>query len=175
MDNVENCRAYVEHLHQEHARLNQLLLQIGRDVADLSPPDDQPVRITRVAARLAELRSTVQAHYAEEESGGCIEEAVTRSPSLASNAKAILEEHVVLDRMLEQWPANLARPLTIVPLQDVAYPGLAVHPGHGREDSSAEYHPDVRGAPGASANRSKSQLRLAGWLAALRLRYELCP
>jgi hypothetical protein len=112
MNEMNGCRAFVEHLHHEHSRIKQLLLEIGREAADLAH-FPEPSRIARLAERLADLRKQLKSHYAEEESGGCMEEAVTRCPSLASDAKAILEEHLVLDRMLEQLVAETGQPTAV--------------------------------------------------------------
>ena len=102
MNEAEDCRAYVEHLQHEHGRLNQLLLEIDHEVAALGRVGQPEVPITHFAQRLADLRQQLQAHFTEEEAGGCLEEAVSRCPSLSEDSKAIVAEHSVLDRMLEQ-------------------------------------------------------------------------
>jgi hypothetical protein len=113
MGDAEECRAYAEHLYHEHTRLRQLLLEISRGVADVAHTPEQPVRIARLAERLANLRKQLQSHYAEDESGDCMEEAVTRCPSLPGDATVIFEEHLVLDRMLEQLVAQTRQPTPV--------------------------------------------------------------
>jgi len=102
MNGAEDCRAYVEHLQHEHGRLNQLLLEIGHEVAALGRAGQPEDSIAHLAQRLTDLRQQLQAHFAEEEAGGCLEEAVARCPSLNEDSKAIVAEHPLLDRMLEQ-------------------------------------------------------------------------
>jgi hypothetical protein len=112
MNESDGCRALVEHLHHEHHRLNQMLLEIGHEVA----ASDQVGRPTgtygRVSQRLAELRSELQAHFAEEEKGGCLE-AVVRCPSLSGESKSVLAEHSVLDRLLEQLLTQTRNPAAV--------------------------------------------------------------
>jgi Hemerythrin HHE cation binding domain len=102
MNGADDCRAYVEHLQHEHGHLNQLLLEIGHEVAALDKVGDRPDPIGHLARRLSDLRQQLQKHFAEEETGGCMEEAVTRCPTLRESSKGILVEHPQLDRMLEQ-------------------------------------------------------------------------
>jgi Hemerythrin HHE cation binding domain len=102
MNGAEDCRAYVEHLQHEHGRLHQLLLEIGHEVEKLGQAGPPSGVFDHLAQRLTDLRQQLQTHFAEEEAGGCLEEAVTRCPSLSDDSKAIVAEHPVLDRMLEQ-------------------------------------------------------------------------
>jgi len=102
MNGADDCHAYVEHLQHEHSHLNQLLLEIGHDVAALDKASDRTEPLGHVAKRLSDLRQQLQKHFAEEETGGCMEEAVARCPTLSESSKGILAEHLQLDRMLEQ-------------------------------------------------------------------------
>ena len=109
MNGSEECFAYAEHLNHEHRRLNQLLRDINHDVTQLGQGDVR-TPIAALGKRIDDLRRQLQTHYAEEETGGCLEEAVTRCPSLASDTKTILEEHPQLDRMLERLAAQTSDP-----------------------------------------------------------------
>ena len=100
MNDPEECFAYVEHLHHEHGRLNRLLLDIGHEIAQLGRPDTDRGLRERLESRITDLCDQLNAHFAEEEDGGCLEEAGTRCPSLAADIKTIFEEHRVLDRLL---------------------------------------------------------------------------
>jgi Hemerythrin HHE cation binding domain len=106
MNDAENCHAYVEHLQHEHGRLHRLLLEIGHEVAAASGACQPADVIAHLEQRLTDLRRQLQTHFAEEESGGCLEEAVTRCPSLSEDCKAILAEHPLLDKVLEQLLAQ---------------------------------------------------------------------
>jgi hypothetical protein len=114
MEGAEDCRAYVEHLHHEHARLNQLLLSIGHEVKDLSRATESADALTPLGQRFADLHRQLQSHFAEEETGGCLEEAVTRCPSLGDDCKKIVAEHAVLDGTLKEL-VNEARDPAAVP------------------------------------------------------------
>jgi hypothetical protein len=103
----------VEHLHHEHHRLNQLLLEIGHEVAALSQPGRPEGPLAQLSQRLTDLRQELLAHYAEEETGGCLEEAVVRCPSLAGECKEVLAEHAVLDRMLDQLVTQSRNPAAV--------------------------------------------------------------
>ena len=107
MNEPDECIAYAEHLHHEHRRLNRLLLEIGREFSLLDSPSRPPGLLTRLGKRIVDLRKQLQAHYAEEEAGGCLEEAVARCPSLALDTKVIVKEHPLLDRMLDDLLAQI--------------------------------------------------------------------
>ena len=113
MNESEGCRALVEHLHHEHHRLNQLLIGIGHEVAALDQAGRPTSALADLSQRLAELRRELHAHFAEEETGGCLEEAVVRCPSMSDESRAILAEHTVLARMVEQLISQLRDPSAI--------------------------------------------------------------
>jgi hypothetical protein len=113
MNESEGCHALVEHLHHEHHRLNQLLLEIGYEVAALGQAGRPAGALVRLSQRLVALRSELQAHFAEEETGGCLEEAMVRCPSLSGEGKAILAEHKVLNRSLEQLVVQTRNPSAV--------------------------------------------------------------
>ena len=102
MNDADDCHAYVERLQHEHSQIHQLLLEIGHEVAAMDHPSQGTDPFGHLAQRLSGLRQQLQAHFAEEEAGGCLEEAVTRCPSLSEESQAIVAEHPQLDRMLEQ-------------------------------------------------------------------------
>jgi hypothetical protein len=94
--------AYIVHLFHVHDRLDHLLREIGKEVANLNQAGQPEDSFAQVGQRLADLRQQLQAHFAEEEAGGCLEEAVSRCPRLGVDSNAILAEHPLLDQMLEQ-------------------------------------------------------------------------
>lgn len=106
--------AYIDHLLHEHDRLNKLLLEIGREVANLSQASPSQNALAHLAQQFADLRRQLQAHFAEEEAGGCLEEAVTRCPSLGIDSNTIVAEHPFLDRMLDQLVTQ-TRNLAVAP------------------------------------------------------------
>lgn len=100
MSDPEDCVAFAEHLYHEHHRLNRLLLEISHDVVKLGQPEAQQSLRMHLDARITDLRDQLKSHFAEEEAGGCLEEAVTRCPSLARDTNTIFQEHHLLDQLL---------------------------------------------------------------------------
>jgi hypothetical protein len=110
MNDPEECVAYAEHLHHEHSRLNRLLTEVGHEVARLGQPDVEHGLRARLETRITDLCDQLNSHFAEEEAGGCLEEAVTRCPSLAAEMSTVMQEHQVLDRLLCTLLAQLGDP-----------------------------------------------------------------
>ena len=100
MNDDEECVAYAEHLHHEHRRLNRLILEIGHEVAQLEGPQADHGLLQRLETRITDLCDQLKAHFAEEEAGGCLEEAASRCPSLVGDIETILKEHHLLDQLL---------------------------------------------------------------------------
>ena len=96
MSNVDECRAYVVHLRIEHRKLHGALQRIQRDWrgagAELQIHGQRP----SVIQELRELRTHLAEHFAEEDAGGCLEEAVCRCPRLGPEADRIESEHPAL-------------------------------------------------------------------------------
>jgi hypothetical protein len=57
-----------------------------------------------VRSGLESVRKELAQHFAEEEAGGCIEEAIARCPGVSQEAQAVLQEHgpilTELDRLI---------------------------------------------------------------------------
>jgi chromosome segregation ATPase len=107
MNGVNHCGAYLEHLQAEHHRLNCALIEIRRQFAELNRGASSPDALDRLIERLEDLRRELRSHFAEEEKGGCLEEAVARCPSLGPQNKDLMGEHPQLIRALEQLPAAM--------------------------------------------------------------------
>src|SRR6188474_315829 len=92
MRDYNECRCYVEHLIAEHRRLHRMLrLARAAIVASGGPDRDAPgADIVRV---LRQVREELEHHFAQEESGGCLDEAVSRCPPLSADARRIEAEH----------------------------------------------------------------------------------
>src|SRR6188474_603770 len=105
MRDYNECRCYVEHLIAEHRRLHRMLrLARAAIVASGGPDRDAPgADIVRV---LRQVREELDHHFAQEEAGGCLDEAVSRCPSLSAEAHRIETEHPQLlegvDRLIAQ-------------------------------------------------------------------------
>jgi hypothetical protein len=85
-------------------------LEIGHDIAQVGRPDAQPGLRERLETCVTDLCGQLTAHFAEEETGGCLEEAVTRCPSVAGDIKPIMEEHPLLDQLLRTLLAQISDP-----------------------------------------------------------------
>jgi hypothetical protein len=111
-NNSEEFIAYLTHLRAEHRRLQQCLRRIEQQWIDCEVPRLAEI-IPQVIEDLEILRAELADHFEEEESGGCLEEAVSRQPSLSHEAIRLEHEHPV---MLEQVD------LLIVKLKEVSGP-----------------------------------------------------
>lgn len=102
INDVEEFRAYIVHMISEHRRLHEAVQTIEQRwrLVDMEAASEDTV--TELVAGLEQLRNELRHHFAEEESGGCIEEAVTRCPSLSQDAARIEHEHVSLLDQLGQ-------------------------------------------------------------------------
>jgi hemerythrin-like domain-containing protein len=93
--------AYVQHLRSEHRRLHRLMRQTLAALPqweDASEGNWAPVMLRGLKA----IREELAAHFRIEEAGGCLEEAVSRCPSLAPQAAQVLQEHRSLLADLDQ-------------------------------------------------------------------------
>ena len=113
------CRCYVDHLIAEHRRLHALVRQTHAAMARSIGPDEQSfAEVRRVLNR---LRMELVHHFAEEEDGGCLEEAVSRCPRLAPEAHLIEADHgqilSALDRLVAQFQAEPPTPTRQLALQ----------------------------------------------------------
>ena len=87
-----DCRCYVDHLIAEHRRLHGCLRQMRVALAHSLGSGDSP-SFAPVEHSLSRLREELARHFAEEDAGGCLEEAVSRCPRLAAEAGRIEAEH----------------------------------------------------------------------------------
>jgi hemerythrin superfamily protein len=104
-DEEERIWAYVTHLRDEHRHLRECLEDVERRW--------QPYRQRRGAAgdqcaliaSLTSLRAVLAHHLAEEEAGGCVEEAVIHASYLSRTASELEHEDPVLleqiDRLIQ--------------------------------------------------------------------------
>jgi hypothetical protein len=95
-DDAES-RSYVNHLLSEHRRLHGLLREARRAIVG----NGVRKSAAECTAVLREVRDELQRHFAEEEGGGCLAEAVSRCPALSAEARAIEAQHPGLLLRLE--------------------------------------------------------------------------
>jgi hypothetical protein len=105
MRSYDECRTYVEHLIAEHRRLHRML-RGARAAMIASAGPDREASGADVARVLRQVRDELEHHFAQEESGGCLDEAVSLCPSLSAEARRIEAEHPQLldhvDRLISQ-------------------------------------------------------------------------
>lgn len=105
MRDYNECRPYIEHLMAEHRRLHRLLRQTRVSIVQSSGPDGD-ASFADVARVLQNLRGELAHHFAEEEAGGCLDEAVSRCPNLSAELRRIETEHpemlAAVDRLIAQ-------------------------------------------------------------------------
>jgi hypothetical protein len=105
MRSYEECRCYVDHLIAEHRRLHQMLRLARATIVCCSGPD-RAVTGADVVRVLRQVRKELEHHFAEEEGDGCLDEAVSNSPSLSAEARRIEAEHPQLlanmDRLIAE-------------------------------------------------------------------------
>src|SRR6187431_766552 len=86
------CRSYVDHLVAEHRRLHVMLREMRNAIVRSVEPGEDP-SFARVVQILKQLYAELKQHFAGEDAGGCLEEAVSRCPRLSTDAKRIEAEH----------------------------------------------------------------------------------
>jgi iron-sulfur cluster repair protein YtfE (RIC family) len=91
------CRSYVNHLFAEHRRLQHLLRQARKAIVG-GGDRKSPVEC---AAALVDVEHELRRHFAEEEAGGCLDEAVSRCPGLSTEVGTIEADHPRLLARLE--------------------------------------------------------------------------
>lgn len=101
----EEFLAYLTHLRAEHRELDERLRRIEREWTS------EPTKAIRQLIRdLQALRRDLAHHFEEEDSGGCLEEAVSRQPSLGHEVDRLGREHPELLAKLDQLIDTLTKP-----------------------------------------------------------------
>ncbi|MEX1027748.1 MAG: hemerythrin domain-containing protein [Candidatus Paceibacterota bacterium] len=105
-NNSEEFIAYLTHLRAEHRRLREFLREIEQTWTkqDITRPSELESQVIR---KLEGVRAELAHHFTEEESGGCLDEAVARQPSLGHEADRLEREHPALLKQLGQLIAQL--------------------------------------------------------------------
>ena len=103
--NASSDEAFVQHLRAEHRRMHRLMRQTLAALPhweDANGGNWLPAMLRGLKA----IRDALAAHFHAEEAGGCLEEAVSRCPSLAPQASQVLQEHrslmEELNRLIER-------------------------------------------------------------------------
>jgi hypothetical protein len=92
MRDYEECRPYVDHLIAEHRRLHAILHQARSSIVHSGSLDGRAA-LDAIVRILHYVRGELEHHFADEEAGGCLDEAVSRCPQLSAEVKRIDAEH----------------------------------------------------------------------------------
>lgn len=90
---TQECRAFVAHIQAEHRHMHQRISELQALFAQ---------QHRQCGEKLQALHQELVHHFEEEETGGCLEEAVARCPAVADEAERLLAEHGVLLSDFEQ-------------------------------------------------------------------------
>ncbi len=120
MNGDDDCRTYVEHLRIEHSHIDHSLQELQHllaHAAEWSKENPAPALL----ARLIHLRDQLVHHFREEEEGGCLEEAQSRSPCLSKDVRTLQAEHAgflaALDGMIAEGELLVSEPGRLQNLQ----------------------------------------------------------
>src|SRR6476469_7946591 len=92
MSDFNDLYSYVNYLLAEHRRLHQVL-HLVRQTIGSGRESNQIDWKQNVVKALRDLRAELQCHFAEEEEGACLDEAVSFQPQLSPEMKQIEQEH----------------------------------------------------------------------------------
>ena len=104
MRDFDDCESMVQYLCAEHAELQRGIQAIESELHAHEQRDPGVIHDALLA-----LRDRLVRHFEVEESGGCLEEAACRCPSLAHDVTIIEREHPGILRLLDQLVARAAR------------------------------------------------------------------
>jgi hypothetical protein len=92
-EDKELCAAYTTHLRGEHRKLGACLRGVEQQFeADPKRGGRRRGAKAQMLASLTDLRQVLARHLAEEESGGCLEEALIRAPQFSRAALQLEHE-----------------------------------------------------------------------------------
>jgi hypothetical protein len=97
---------YVNHILAEHRRLHALLRNTRSAILQCGSPD-RDATTADIVRVLTNVRGELAHHFAEEDAGGCLEEAVSRCPRLSAQAQRVQAEHPELLRQIDKLIAEV--------------------------------------------------------------------
>jgi hypothetical protein len=107
MSGNQECIAYAGHLQAEHRELHQRLRALQGELNNVSDVlIDEPLR-ARMLEIGQQLYQDLANHFQQEESGGCMEYAVSRVPGLAPEVRNLEGEHPLILAQLRRLVAEV--------------------------------------------------------------------
>lgn len=113
-----DCQAFVVHMRAEHKRLHEQVRSVEQVLSLIQEKTSKDLR-GKLINKLSTLRDTMQHHFAEEDAGGCLEEAACRCPELVQIVTQLEHEHSdllqALDRIIRSAKADPSRVRDVFP------------------------------------------------------------
>lgn len=98
--------AYVTQLESEHRHVKQCLARIEQQLQRCRQGPRSAAGTDELISSLTDLRAELAHHFAEEEAGGCMDEAVSHTPRLGPEAVDLEREErkslMLLDRLIDK-------------------------------------------------------------------------
>lgn len=86
MRNYQDCHPYVNHLLAEHRRVHAMLHRARLAIVHGGGPDHD-ASVADLVLVLRQIRAELAAHFAEEEAGGCLDEAEPLPAAIAGGSQ----------------------------------------------------------------------------------------
>ncbi len=99
MNGNDKVQSLLGHIHCQHRQMTSMIHALDKACSVNRPTTEECQNIFR---QLHQLRDHMQQHFAEEDAGGCLEEAVVQSPHLAHHLREIEQQHSQLLTELDQ-------------------------------------------------------------------------
>jgi hemerythrin len=119
MNDTTGLELGIHQTHEEHARLHQLLDDCRAQLA--LPTGPTATTAEKLQTHLTDLYEHLARHFAHEEHGGWLDEAVIRLPRLATQLTALEKQHATLLERL----AELIRKVQTIANEAVAWQTVA--------------------------------------------------
>jgi len=114
VNGYDECKTYVEHLRIEHSHIDRSLEELQHLFGEAAHEKTRILLAEELLAKLLQLREQLTHHFREEEEGGCLEEAQSRSPSLSEDVRELQGQHAgflqTLDGLIAEAQTLVARP-----------------------------------------------------------------
>jgi hemerythrin len=103
MLNHNESLTYVNYMLAEHRRLHRLLRLARQSIAADNHGEDWTERVVKL---MRDLRDELRCHFAQEEEGGCLDQAVSFQPRLSPDMAHVQQDHprllLAIDRLIAQ-------------------------------------------------------------------------
>jgi hypothetical protein len=98
----QRLHAYIEAMRADHRQLHGLLGSLTEALQEAEAADFRAPAANRLVEAVESLREHLAQHFAQEEEGGYLEEALVAAPHFAPQADLLLAQHAQLLAAMEQ-------------------------------------------------------------------------